>query len=191
MCPLIWLAVYTNGWLEQNPNATFLFTTNDDDKLGPKNINQQYANRVGMVCWKDPELIALEDQMGPDQWGLVGTHSLRKFACTTAARRGATTRMVEFRGRWVVESSHSICAITYISAEDKYANAFAAHCLYDGGSIKYELRADADVTDQWMFTNVVPYISSTGFKMTTCFCVSWVKQSYGLYLTMKPHRTFS
>jgi hypothetical protein len=100
---------------------------------------------------------------------------INKFACTTAARRGATSRMVEFRGRWVGESSHIICARTYISAEDKYADAFAVHCLCDGWSIKYEFRADADVTDQWMFTNVWCLISSsTGFKMTTGFCVSWV-----------------
>jgi hypothetical protein len=43
-----------------------MFTENNNEELGPKNLNKQYGNRVKAVCWTNPEFKALEDQTGPD-----------------------------------------------------------------------------------------------------------------------------
>ena len=49
---------------------------------------------------------------------------------------------------------------SYIGADHQYEDAYVASSLCDGGAIKYELRPDATtmVTDDWLFTIVIPSI---------------------------------
>lgn len=163
-CPQLHLALYLEGWLQRNPNSMHMFTDNDDEVVGPKNLNKQYGNRVKAVCWSNQEFKTLEDQTGPDQKGL-GTHSNRKYASTRANRKGATKGQVQFRGRWIGETNSTIVTKHYISPEDYYTDAFVASTLCEGGPAKYMLRDNAanghnEVHDHWLFATVIPNIRS-------------------------------
>ena len=155
-CPQLWLAIYLDAWLKQNPNAKHMFTVNDDDDTGPKNLNKQYGNRVKAVCWRNPSFQALNDQAGPDEKGL-GTHSNRKWASTRASRKGARKDQVEFRGRWLGEKNSRIVSKHYIEPEDYYTDAHVAAILCEGGAIKYMLQEEAQaLTGIWLYQAVVP-----------------------------------
>jgi hypothetical protein len=155
-CPLLWLSVYLDGWLQRHPNAKYMFTDNDDEETGPSNINKRYGNRVKAVCWRNQEFMALNDQTGPDEKGL-GTHSNRKWASTRASRKGARTEQVELRGRWIGEVNSSIVTRHYIDPDDYYTDAWVASCLCEGGPIKYMLRPEAQqTTGIWLYQSVVP-----------------------------------
>jgi hypothetical protein len=160
ICPQLHLALYLEGWLQRNPNAKHLFTDNDDEKIGPANLNKQYGNRIKKVVWKNPEFMELEDQTGPEQKGL-GTHSNRKYASTKASRMGASKEKIKYRGRWIGEVNSSIVTRHYISPDDYYADAFVAAALCEGGPVKYMLQADHghnEVFDYWLFTTIIPNI---------------------------------
>jgi hypothetical protein len=170
-CVQLHLLLYLEGWLQRHPNALHMFTENDDEELGPKNLNKQYGNRVKAVCWNNPEFKALEDQTRPDQKGL-GTHSNRKYASTRANRRGATKGQVQFRGRWTTEMNSSIVTKHYISPDDYYTNAFVASTLCEGGPAKYMLRdhnGNGQVHDHWLFATVIPNIRRR-FERDDRFC---------------------
>jgi hypothetical protein len=148
--------VYLDGCLKRHPNAKYMFTDNDNEATGPKNINKRYGNRVKAVCWKHTEFQALNNQTGPDEKGL-GTHSNRKWASTRASRKGANKHQVELRGRWISDRNSSIVSRHYISPEDYYSDAFVASALCEGGPVKYMLREEAQqVTGIWLYNAVVP-----------------------------------
>jgi hypothetical protein len=172
-CVQLHLSLYLDGWLRRNPNAMHMFTENDDEDIGPKNLNKQYGNRVKAVCWNNQEFKALEDQTGADQKGL-GTHSNRKYASTRSNRKGATKGQVQFRGRWIGETNSTIVTKHYISPEDYYTDAFVASTLCEGGPAKYILRDDDaadnnEVHDFWLFTAVIPNIRRR-FERDDRFC---------------------
>ena len=145
-----------------------MFTDNDDDVVGPKNINKCFHNRVKKVCWKHPEFKALNNQTGPDEKGL-GTHSNRKWASNRAKRKGASKPQVELRGRWIGDINNSIVTRHYISPEDFYSDALVASYLCEAGPIKYILQEQARaVTGLWLYQTVVPNLL-TRFARDHCF----------------------
>jgi hypothetical protein len=85
----------------------------------------------------------------------IGTHSNRKFPSTYARRNGCSRDDVDARGRWkrdrrIVDS--------YIDVRLPYPDAKVASVLAIGGPVKYEIRNGCDISDEWVVTNVTPFI---------------------------------
>jgi hypothetical protein len=53
-----------------------------------------------------------------------------------------------------------VCSTRYIDSNNMYDDAFVASLLCDGGAVAYEAKAGTNVSDEWLFTNVVPNIHS-------------------------------
>jgi hypothetical protein len=83
---------------------------------------------------------------------------IQKYASRIAHQSGATTEQVEYRGRWVGKKGHSICARSYVGANDLYTDAFVASLLCQGGPVAYQLKEGMIVTDDWLFEHVLPNI---------------------------------
>ena len=141
-CLILRLAVYLDGWPQQHPHSKFMFTDNNDDKLGPRNINLQFRNRLQTVAWNHPEFVALANEEALDKRG-IGTHSNCKWAATCVSRLGCSDVMIQYHGRWVEDQTKHVINKFYISADHQYEDAYVASCLCDQGAIKYELRVDA------------------------------------------------
>ena len=153
-CCQLHLANYLEMYLKQNSNPLFLFTTKRDIKKAPKNIKQQYRNRISKLVWRNEEFKALEDE--PEAHNGCGTHSGRKYYADKASKLGAASAQVEYRGRWVGENGRKVVNRHYISINDIYTDAYVASLLCDGGPIKYEPKDGVALTDDWLFSVVVP-----------------------------------
>ena len=81
----------------------------------------------------------------------LGTHSIRKFPATYARRNGCFRDDVDIRGRW---KSNKRQVDTYIDVELPYPDAKVAGVLAIGGPIKYELKSNSGLTDEWLLQNV-------------------------------------
>jgi len=110
----------------------------------------------------------LEDEVGDDNNG-VGTHSNRKHSANKADKCGADTHQIEFRGRWVGDKGQKIVHKCYISPESPYNDDFVASMLCDGGALRCRLHEGLDVSDAWLFTNVIPNIKGR-FASDLRFC---------------------
>lgn len=159
-CLYVHLAVYLEAWLRMNlQTVRFLFTSDMCNVNGPSRLNQNYINKVRKTAWENAEFKALEDQVGAedDRQG-IGGHSLRKFASTDCKRKGAHREEVEYRGRWIGSKNKSVCATSYIDTDDPYTDAYVAALGCDEGAVCYEVDDGMTVTDEWLFTNVIPHI---------------------------------
>jgi len=110
----------------------------------------------------------LEDEVGDDNNG-VGTHSNRKHSANKADKCGADTHQIEFRGRWVGDKGQKIVHKCYISPESPYNDDFVASMLCDGGALRCRLHEGLDVSDAWLFTNVIPNVKER-FGRDIRFC---------------------
>ena len=86
----------------------------------------------------------------------VGTHSIRKLAATFARRNGCSKDDVNTRGRW---KRLKQMVDNYIANEIPYPDAKAAAALCIGSAIKYELKKDCGVDDEWISQYVVPEVT--------------------------------
>lgn len=164
ICPQLWLAIYLEEWLEQNPDAIFMFTNNnekDDDGnyKGPKQVKSRFYNCVRKKVYEDEEFKALVDHLGNIEELLgLGTHSVRKYACSHGKRKGATGAQVDGRGRWIGEKSGRISQTVYVSPIDEWEDAHVAALLCDGGPIRYSQKAGLVITNEFLFQHVIPNI---------------------------------
>ena len=91
--------------------------------------------------------------MAADVLGNIGTHSLRKFAVTSARMSGFSKDEVDVRGRW--KSSLRI-QDTYADTTIPYIDGKVAAALCKGGPVAYVVKEGSGVTDDWIRTHVVP-----------------------------------
>ena len=131
--------------------STYLYTDAHDDKA-PKRCNKQYQRHLGRIM-KNPLMIALILLVA----GLLGTHSIRKFAKTWAKRAGGChSEETDVRGRWRHKRNQT--SDVYEELEQPYYDAKVAAVLCIGGPIKYQLVPGSGITDQWLMEHVVPGI---------------------------------
>ena len=83
--------------------------------------------------------------------GELGSHSTRKFAATFARRNGCSRDDVDARGRW--KGTRRVVDM-YIDSTIPYPDAKVAASLCVGGAIKYELRSDSRISDDWLLEHV-------------------------------------
>ncbi|CAB9511702.1 expressed unknown protein [Seminavis robusta] len=144
-------ASFNYGYGAAGREDAFLFTPESDPKLAPKHCNAAYRNILKAVFLSAPFLaVALLIA------GVLGSHSIRKFAATLARGMGATADEVDIRGRWKARLSGRVVD-AYISPEQPWIDARVAEKLCMGAPIAYKLHPDAKrVTPDWLIEHVVP-----------------------------------
>ena len=88
--------------------------------------------------------------------GPLGSHSTRKGAATFARRNGCGKDDVDARGRW---KGQKRIVDTYIDVSLPYPDAKVASSLCVGGPVKYALRRDSRITEDWLVEHVSPNIA--------------------------------
>jgi hypothetical protein len=88
---------------------------------------------------------------------LLGTHSFRKYAGTSARRNGASQDDVDSRGRWKKRKHQSD---TYIDPCLPWPDAKVGSLLCKGGPCSYVVKEGSGVSDDWILQYVVPRITS-------------------------------
>ena len=168
-CVLFNLACYLEGFLRMFPNAYFLFT-GDTSETAPAKFKKNHHNMLSKYAWKNPRMAeAFLPEHVEAGVKALGTHSYRKASATYASRCGATPQEIEHRGRWKHGSGRVV--MRYIDNSDPAVDARVAGMLCQGGPIKYQLKYGMGnrITDDWLFTHVVPNIFRR-FTHDTRFC---------------------
>ena len=96
-CMLIQLSIYLESYLEQFPEAEYLFTEDSSNNTVDR-LKNRFRTALGKVVWDSDEFKAVMDELDRDEG--VGTHSQRKYPATHAANMGCTPAEIEIRGRW-------------------------------------------------------------------------------------------
>ena len=115
----------------------------------------RYRSRLQKDVWAHEDFIRLADE--DDDEG-IGTHSYRKFPSTYARSNGCTPGEIEIRGRWKHQGHRVV--FQDIDVKQLFIDAKVAAALCIGGPIKYDLTGEANavVSNEWLFRNVVPCI---------------------------------
>ncbi|CAB9528583.1 unknown protein [Seminavis robusta] len=155
-CALLGLANYMEasfnyGYGAAGRENASLFTPESDPKLASKHCNAAYRNILKAVFLSAP-FLAVAVLIA----GVLGSHSIRKFAATLARGMGATADEVDIRGRWKARLS-GLVVDAYISPEQPWIDARVAEKLCMGAPIAYKLHPDAKrVTPTWLIEHVAP-----------------------------------
>ena len=145
-CILLALAEF----LETNEDpSSFLFGI--DREEDPKALKKKASDVLKFVV-----LTSGEFQLTIPS-GLLGTHSVRKFASTRARRNGASRDDVDSRGRWRKRKRQSD---TYIDPSLPYPDAKVAAILCKGGPIAYKVKDGSGISDDWIVCHIVPRVAS-------------------------------
>ena len=80
---------------------TFLFTSDPHDEKGPPNANTTYR-RTLKATYEEPEFVVVLSMIG----GLLGIHSIRKFAASFGHAMGLHIPSIDCRGRWKLQSGN-------------------------------------------------------------------------------------
>ena len=158
-CLLLSLAIYLEFSMiaSQEPLGYWLYNdfdpTNDPDenkKLVGRSI--ETFGRYFQAQLKKDEFIRIYQKTG----GPIGVYGLRKFATEFPKHHGVDREMVNIRGRWKKHTTEA--SDTYHSVVQPYADAKVAAALSMGGPVKYKLKANSGITDDWICEHVVPHI---------------------------------
>ena len=144
------LGLYLEETLSRNPDQVYLFTDATGNNAAV-NLKQTYRKRLERVVWSQDEFTALateEDEEG------VGTHSYRKFPSNYVRGCGCSPDEIEIRGRWKTQGQRVV--FRYIDVKQLSIDAKVAGVLSVGGPIKYKFNDGVNLTDDWLFENVVP-----------------------------------
>ena len=134
-CPLLSLSCYA-GCMVAKGNAAagkeraFLFSSNPDKEDGPKSANTNHR-RIMKSVYDSEAFVLVASMVG----GLLGIHSIRKFAASFGQAMGLEVSDVDCRGRWKSESANggwrgkAVVEKCYISPDQPYIDSNAAEKL--------------------------------------------------------------
>jgi hypothetical protein len=146
-CILLALAVYLEVWIGsgQGMVGSLIFNTSEDDPVRSK---KSVAEILRLEVFNNPNFVRMKP-------GPLGTHSLRKLPSTHSRRSGCSRDDVDCRGRWRRKKR---VADDYIDVCLPYPDAKVAGKLCIGGPVKYVLRLNSGISDDWILEHVVPNI---------------------------------
>mmetsp|Transcript_36970 Transcript_36970/g.89819 ORF Transcript_36970/g.89819 Transcript_36970/m.89819 type:complete len:692 (-) Transcript_36970:70-2145(-) len=154
-CILLNLSIYLESYLEQSPNAVFLFTEDLElDEAAAERLKARYSTALRKL-WKLAEWKSVIDEL--DLALNVGTHSNRKYPATHASNKGCSKPEIEIRGRWQGEGGGRVVNV-YIDRKHEYIDGKVAAALCHGGPVKYELKEGVELSTEWLYQNVIPKI---------------------------------
>ena len=96
--------------------------------------------------------------------GPIGTHSIRKLPATYARNNGCDRDDVEARGRWKTQRR---IVDTYISTSLPYPDTKVAAVLAIGGAVKYKVKPDSRISDNFILEKVVPSTNTIKNRKTS------------------------
>ena len=147
-CVLSLLGVYLETNFEAHADNDSNFVFDLVNAHCPVAIKESVASHLRTLL----EATEIED-LAAEVAGNIGTHSLRKFAVTTARSSGCSKDDVDVRGRW---KSTSRQQDAYADTTIPYIDGKVAAALCRGGPIAYLVKEESGVTDDWILTHVVP-----------------------------------
>ena len=152
-------------------------------------IKRAASSSMAAILKDDLFLAMLVDGNDDDDQDAVlrGTHSFRKFAAQYARNKGCSRDAVDVRFRWKNQRMQD----RYVQGIVPYEDAHVAECLCKGGPISYQVKKEANISDEWILEFVVPNIArkyskkvaDDGIDCTTtgmirccccCYCYSFV-----------------
>ena len=114
-CVLLGLSIYLEVWIKRGHAAAgekaFLFTDNSNEMSGPRSANKRYREILKSI-FQSNDFKAIAITVG----GIIGSHSIRKFAATFAKAMGCSLDQVDTRGRWKTRKSGRVVD-AYVSPE--------------------------------------------------------------------------
>jgi hypothetical protein len=145
-CILLSLAVFLEVWIGngQGMLGTLVFNAGNDDP-------RQTKNDVSSIL-RD---ILQSHEFQRAKPGPLGTHSIRKLGSTHARRSGCSKDDTDSRARWKRKRRQQD---DYNDPTLPYPDAKVAGRLCIGGPIKYELRQNSGISEEWIAEHVVPNI---------------------------------
>ena len=150
-CVLIGLAVWLEVFMTRGGVALqtpYIFGLNDNITVpaGGDRVKDQiqaiFANEI---------FNRAEFQTG----GLLGSHSVRKYASSHARGSGANKDDKDLRGRWKVSTRISD---VYDNVELPFVDAEVAGMLCVGGPVRYDIKEESGLTNAFVLQHVVPGI---------------------------------
>ena len=157
-CPILNLAIYLESLFPTETNQHGAVNLFGSIASTPEKIKSKIQDHLREKIFSSEDFLELAQKMSDEveRCKKVGTHSIRKLAATFARRNGCSKDDVNTRGRWkrlkqMVDS--------YIANEIPYPDAKAAAALCIGSAIKYELKKDCGVDEDWICQYVVPEIA--------------------------------
>jgi hypothetical protein len=158
-CVLVALGIYIVHSLEYSNyiHSNLLFCDTDETVATVK-------TQVGMLLRtkvvKHAEFASLlnqnEGSSGDNKKQLVGSHSLRKLASTLARLMGRTQDEMDHRGRW---RNTKRVSDRYTATTLPVIDAVVASSLCIGGPVKYGIKEDSIINDNWLLSVFVPNIA--------------------------------
>ena len=147
ICPILGLAIYMEEWLGRGDGLVneHLFCLSNDN---PKSATDTVRAKLKIVLRNE----AFNQRLP----GKLGSHSTRKAGKTHAQRHGESKDNTDYRGRW---KGHARSSDPYQDTLLPYPDAKVASVLCLGGPIKYELRGDSGIDNNWIGEHVVPNIT--------------------------------
>jgi hypothetical protein len=145
-CVLLGLAVWLETDVDESP---FLFGIDGIDD--PEALKKKASDFVRDNVFRNDAFVRALST------GLLGTHSFRKYAGTSARRNGASRDDVDSRGRWKKRKRQSD---TYIDPCLPWPDAKVASLLCKGGPCSYVVKEGSGMSDDWILQYVVPRITS-------------------------------
>jgi len=141
-----------SGW-QDSSNYLFCY-----DGLNNHDAIKRAASSSMAAILKDDSFLAmLVDGSDDDDQDAVlrGTHSFRKFAAQYARNKGCSRDAVDVRFRWKNQRMQD----RYVQGIVPYEDAHVAECLCKGGPISYQVKKEANISDEWILEFVVPNIA--------------------------------
>ena len=159
MCPYLSLALFLEQWLQygNGTRSPWLFCKRRTTASSP--TSEQNAETIR---GKDLYARALKRAINSDSFvrstpgGKLGSHSIRKLACTEARQRGVPKDDIDYRARWKVKRMQD----RYTEIQLTWPDVHCASRLSQGGVIQYVIHSDLGLTDEWLCQYVTPRISS-------------------------------
>ena len=170
LCVHLWLAKFLEIACERGTfvSSQFVFVETGDT---PEKLKNRIRRNLKSNVLKTSEFKAIYEQTGralhkddDNANAKLGAHSNRKYAKTRPLRRGnCNEKEVDWRGRWK-DMAHA--SSVYADTVLPFPDAKVAFELCHGGPVKYKLRDESGVGNEWIINNVSPHMSSVfGRKM--------------------------
>ena len=139
-----WLEFSLAAGLQDSSNYLFCYDgLNNHDA-----IKRAASSSMSAILKDDLFLAMLVDGSDDDDQEAVlrGTHSFRKFAAQYARNKGCSRDAVDVRFCWKNQRMQD----RYVQGIVLYEDAHVAECLCKGGPISYQVKKEANISDEWI-----------------------------------------
>ena len=157
-CVYLSLSIWLEEWCGKGigHRSQWLFVDGETTSASPVKQQDNEAN-----LGKNKYLAAVKKciehhAFRPSTQGNLGSHSIRKLGTTHCRRCGAPKDDVDYRARW---QSKGRMQDRYTDVQLPWPDLNAAAKLCLGGPIKYKIKQQAGITNEWICSVVTPAIT--------------------------------